>query len=116
MLEEARDWCFVMPTLGITYATLYEAGGWGITEEIATGLGMKRELEIAIDNPDMIGLASGLLRLDRVRQHDTVSENQGRLCHAELRAGTKRVAIEYDIVWQAPGGRQFIVDLRLRGD
>ncbi len=73
-------------------------------------------LEIAIDNPDMIGFGSRKLRLDRVRQHGTVIDDQGRLCHAELRAGGDRVAIEYDIVWQAPGGRRFVVDLRLRDD
>ncbi len=49
-LEGARDWVFVSPTLGITHATLYEASGWGITTEIATGMGMKRELEIAVGN------------------------------------------------------------------
>ncbi len=50
MLEAVKDRVFVAPTLGITYATLYEAGDWGITEEIATGMGMRRELEIAIEN------------------------------------------------------------------
>ncbi len=50
MLEAARDTVFVAPTLGITYATLYEAGDWGITEDVATGMGLKRELEIACEN------------------------------------------------------------------
>jgi len=73
-------------------------------------------LEIATDNPDMTGFGSNQLRLDRVRQHGTVFDDQGRLCHGELRAGAERVEIEYDIVWQAPNGRQFVVDLRLRDD
>jgi len=50
MLEAAKDRVFVSPTLGITYATLYEAGDWGITEDVATGMGMRRELEIAVEN------------------------------------------------------------------
>lgn len=50
MLEAAKDRIFVSPTLGVTYTTLYEAGDWGITNEIATGMGLKRELEIAIEN------------------------------------------------------------------
>ena len=50
MLEAAKDSIFVSPTFGVTYTTLYEAGDWGITEEIATGMGLKRELEIGIEN------------------------------------------------------------------
>ena len=49
-LESARDWVFVAPTLGITHATLYDATPWGITTEVATSLGMKRELDIAVAN------------------------------------------------------------------
>src|SRR5438552_1826112 len=44
-LEAAKDRVFVMPTLGITYTTLHEASAWGITPEVATALGMRRELE-----------------------------------------------------------------------
>ncbi len=50
MLEEAKDWCFVMPTLGITYATAYEAGDWGITPEVAEHLGMPREFRMGVEN------------------------------------------------------------------
>ena len=49
-LESARDFCFVAPTLGITYSTLNEAGKWGLTTEVAESMGMRRELEIAIGN------------------------------------------------------------------
>ncbi len=49
MLEAEKDRIFVAPTLGIQYATLYEASDWGITEEIATNLGMRRELERGIE-------------------------------------------------------------------
>ncbi|MEO8303760.1 MAG: amidohydrolase family protein [Betaproteobacteria bacterium] len=49
-LEAARDWCFVAPTLGITYTTLNEAGKWGLTTEIAESMGMRREMDIAIRN------------------------------------------------------------------
>ncbi len=50
MLEEARDWCFVMPTLGITYATAYEASDWGITPDVAEQIGMPREFRIGCEN------------------------------------------------------------------
>ena len=50
MLEAAKDTVFVSPTLGVTIATLFEASDWGITEEVATSLGLRRELEIAVEN------------------------------------------------------------------
>ena len=34
-----------MPTIGITWTTIHEAAGWGITREVAANLGMVRELE-----------------------------------------------------------------------
>jgi imidazolonepropionase-like amidohydrolase len=49
-LESAKDWVFVAPTLGITYTTLNEAGKWGLTTDIAESMGMRRELDIAINN------------------------------------------------------------------
>ncbi|MCB1719759.1 MAG: amidohydrolase family protein, partial [Candidatus Competibacteraceae bacterium] len=48
MLTAKKDEIFVAPTLGVTYTTLYEAGGWGITPDIGEQLGLKRELETAI--------------------------------------------------------------------
>ena len=45
-LEAAKDWVFVMPTIGISYATLHEAAAWGITPEVATSMGVRRELEL----------------------------------------------------------------------
>lgn len=50
MLESVKDSVFVSPTIGITHATLFEASDWGITTEVATDLGMRRELEIAVEN------------------------------------------------------------------
>jgi imidazolonepropionase-like amidohydrolase len=44
-LEAAKERVFVMPTIGITYATLFEAQTWGITTEAATNMGMRREME-----------------------------------------------------------------------
>ena len=49
-LEAARDWCFVSPTLGVTYTTLNEAAKWGITVQIGESMGLRRELEIACRN------------------------------------------------------------------
>ena len=50
MLEAAKDKVFVSPTLGITIATCFEASDWGITEDVAADLGLRRELEIAVEN------------------------------------------------------------------
>jgi imidazolonepropionase-like amidohydrolase len=50
MLEAEKDHIFVVPTLGITYATCYEAKDWGITTEVAASIGMVRELEIGSEN------------------------------------------------------------------
>jgi imidazolonepropionase-like amidohydrolase len=50
MLEAQKDRVFVAPTIGITYSTLNEASAWGITPEVATSLGLRRELEIATEN------------------------------------------------------------------
>lgn len=49
-LESVKDTVFVSPTIGITIATLYEASDWGITTDVAEGLGMKAELDAAIIN------------------------------------------------------------------
>ena len=53
-LEGAREWVFVAPTLGITWATLYEASAWGISTEAATNMGLRRELDRAIANMKML--------------------------------------------------------------
>jgi imidazolonepropionase-like amidohydrolase len=49
-LIDAKDRVFVSPTLGITMSTLYEAGPWGLTTEMAEQMGLKRELDIGIAN------------------------------------------------------------------
>jgi len=49
-LADAREWVFVAPTLGITVATLYEAGPWGLSTAHAESMGMKSELDAAITN------------------------------------------------------------------
>lgn len=50
MLESVRDRVFVAPTIGITHTTLFEASKWGITTDVAESLGMRRELDIAVEN------------------------------------------------------------------
>jgi len=49
-LEAAKGWCFVAPTLGISYTTLNEAAKWGITAQIAESMGIRRELDTACKN------------------------------------------------------------------
>jgi imidazolonepropionase-like amidohydrolase len=48
LLEQARDRVFVAPTLGHLYATLHEAGPWGLTPQMARARGLEEELEQGI--------------------------------------------------------------------
>ncbi|OSZ45856.1 cytosine deaminase [Alcaligenes faecalis] len=50
MLEANKDKHFVVPGLGWLINTLYNASEFGITEEIATKMGYKRELEAAAES------------------------------------------------------------------
>ena len=50
MLEAEKDRIFVAPTLGIQYSTLYDAAPFGISEEMAVNLGVRRELERGIES------------------------------------------------------------------
>ena len=50
MLEELKGEVFVAPTIGVTYASTYEAGPHGITPEMAIEAGFKYELEVACEN------------------------------------------------------------------
>jgi imidazolonepropionase-like amidohydrolase len=47
MLEAAKDKHFVAPGIGWLIRTTYNAAEYGITEEVATKMGYKRELEVA---------------------------------------------------------------------
>jgi imidazolonepropionase-like amidohydrolase len=49
MLGAARESVFVAPTLGNLYATLYEAGPWGMTVEAGRARGLEHELEQGIE-------------------------------------------------------------------
>ena len=49
-LEEAKDEVFVGPVLGHLYTTLYEAGPWGITRQIAKQRGVAHELDRGIES------------------------------------------------------------------
>ena len=49
LLEANRDWCFVVPALGLTYQSCYAASEWGLTPEKACERGLLRELEISVD-------------------------------------------------------------------
>jgi imidazolonepropionase-like amidohydrolase len=46
-LEAAKDRVFVIPAIAVLWTALHEASDWGITPQIAEGLGMKREVELA---------------------------------------------------------------------
>lgn len=49
LLEAQKDRFFVAPGLAWLVRTSYHAGEWGVTPEIAAGMGYHRELEIAVD-------------------------------------------------------------------
>jgi imidazolonepropionase-like amidohydrolase len=49
LLEANRDWCFVVPALGLLYQTCRARSEWGFTPEMARERGLLRELEISID-------------------------------------------------------------------
>jgi imidazolonepropionase-like amidohydrolase len=48
-LEAAKDRVFVAPTIGVTYATLHEAGDYGIQLPEDVKFALRRELEIATE-------------------------------------------------------------------
>ncbi|MGF1623301.1 MAG: amidohydrolase family protein [Alphaproteobacteria bacterium] len=47
-LTSVKDKVFVAPTIGATYATLYEAGPFGLSQEVCESLGIKQELDFGI--------------------------------------------------------------------
>jgi imidazolonepropionase-like amidohydrolase len=49
LLEANRDWCFVVPALGLTYQACYAASEWGMTPEKARALGILNELEVSVE-------------------------------------------------------------------
>jgi imidazolonepropionase-like amidohydrolase len=49
LLEANRDWCFVVPALGLTYQACYAASDWGFTPEFVRERGLVRELEIGVE-------------------------------------------------------------------
>ena len=50
LLESAKDKHIVAPGIGWLVNTLYNAKEWGITEEVATRMGYRRELECATES------------------------------------------------------------------
>lgn len=46
-LEAAKDRVFVIPAIAVIWTAIHEASDWGITEQVAEKLGMKREVEMA---------------------------------------------------------------------
>jgi imidazolonepropionase-like amidohydrolase len=49
LLEANRDWCFVVPALGLLYRTCHARSEWGFTPEMARERGLLHELEISVD-------------------------------------------------------------------
>lgn len=50
MLADQKDRIFVAPALGIAVATLDEAAGWGITRDVAVGMGVQDQLNYGSAN------------------------------------------------------------------
>ena len=49
LLEANREWCFVVPALGLLYQTCHARSEWGFTPEMARERGLLREIEITVD-------------------------------------------------------------------
>ncbi|MFO1067466.1 MAG: amidohydrolase family protein [Geminicoccaceae bacterium] len=49
MMEAAKDRIFVGPAVGLLHNTCYEAGPWGITEDVVERMGMRRNLEMTAE-------------------------------------------------------------------
>ncbi|HVQ75696.1 MAG TPA: amidohydrolase family protein [Candidatus Binatia bacterium] len=49
LLEANRDWCFVVPALGLTYQACHAASEWGFTPQMARDRGLVREVEISVE-------------------------------------------------------------------
>jgi imidazolonepropionase-like amidohydrolase len=49
LLEANREWCFVVPALGLLYQTCHARSEWGFTPEMARERGLLRELETSVD-------------------------------------------------------------------
>jgi len=49
LLEANRDWCFVVPALGLSYQACYAGSDWGFTPEVVRARGLMKQLEVSID-------------------------------------------------------------------
>ena len=49
LLEANREWCFVVPALGLLYQTCHARSEWGFTPEMARERGLLREIEISVE-------------------------------------------------------------------
>jgi imidazolonepropionase-like amidohydrolase len=49
LLEANRDWCFVVPALGLTYQACYAGSDWGFTPERVRERGLVKQLETSVD-------------------------------------------------------------------
>jgi len=48
-LEANRDWCFVVPALGLAYQACHAGSEWGFTPERVRERGLLRQLEVSIE-------------------------------------------------------------------
>jgi imidazolonepropionase-like amidohydrolase len=49
LLEANRDWCFVVPALGLTYQACYAGSDWGFTPEVVRARGLMKQLETSVE-------------------------------------------------------------------
>jgi imidazolonepropionase-like amidohydrolase len=49
LLEANRDWCFVVPALGLAYQACYAGSDWGFTPERVRERGLVRQLEVSVE-------------------------------------------------------------------
>ena len=48
-LEANRDWCFVVPALGLAYQACHAGSEWGFTPERVRERGLLRQLEVSVE-------------------------------------------------------------------
>ena len=73
-------------------------------------------LEIARDNEAHTGLPAELVALEAIQTGGTADGGQGRLCYADLTAGSQRLPIAYEVFWEARSQGRYVIDLRIRDE
>ena len=72
-------------------------------------------LDIARDNEAHTGLPAELVALEDI-QAGGAADGGGRLCYADLTAGSERLPVAYEVFWEVRSRGRYVVDLRIRDE